>query len=331
VAVKKAHYALWALVIAAGYLALLLIGTYWDYLLFAILFAVLFAKMHARLSRKIAPGWSAFIIIILVLVLLVVPTIYVVARTVGQAPGAYQSAQAALNKTEVREALGQYAEPVRNALLGAGATVQTNLFNNASTYLSRLSDVLVGLFLMLIVTYYLLLDGPRLYETLLDQLPSHRSSAEEFVANMRSVIRAVVVGQVVTAIVQGILCGLLLWIFGIPNPLFWGVVATLLSIIPVLGPFLVYIPAAGHLLIQGQVWQGLLMLALGIIVISQIDNFLRPYIASKATKIHPLVVILGVLGGLKLWGLIGFILGPLVLAAFFALYEFAAQTQHARS
>jgi predicted PurR-regulated permease PerM len=128
-------------------------------------------------------------------------------------------------------------------------------------------------------------------------------------------------GTVIVAIVQGTLGGLIFWILGLPNPLFWGMVMGLLAIIPVLGAFVVWIPAATYLALTGEWWKSAVLVAYGTVVISGIDNVLYPILAGGRLRLHTVVVFIAIVGGLTLFGASGLILGPLIAALTIGLLE----------
>ena len=125
--------------------------------------------------------------------------------------------------------------------------------------------------------------------------------------------------------IQGILGGILFFIVGIPSAIFWGAVMAFLSIIPFIGAFIVYIPAGIILIIGGHYVAGLIVITVGVLVISQIDNILRPYLISGKTHIHPLLLFFTIMGGIYLFGLLGIVLGPMIAAIFvtiLTIFEF---------
>jgi predicted PurR-regulated permease PerM len=177
---------------------------------------------------------------------------------------------------------------------------------------------------MFLTTFFLLRDGQLFVKGLVRVSPVKKSYSERFMQEMHLTVKGVILGQVGTAMIQGALVGLLFWALGLSNPFFWGVIAAIVSIVPIFGPFFIYIPAGAYLLLQERYIAGAFMLILGTFIISQIDNIIRPYITSRTANVHPLIPILGVIGGLKLWGFAGFVLGPLALAAFVALIRFVS-------
>jgi predicted PurR-regulated permease PerM len=128
-------------------------------------------------------------------------------------------------------------------------------------------------------------------------------------------------GGVVVALLQGLLGGILFAIFGIASPVFWGAVMALLSIIPFVGAFIIYIPAGLILIFNGSYISGILVIAIGTVVVSQVDNIVRPLLVSGKTEMHPLLLFFSMLGGVALFGLLGVVLGPLIAAIFVTLLQ----------
>jgi predicted PurR-regulated permease PerM len=126
---------------------------------------------------------------------------------------------------------------------------------------------------------------------------------------------------VAIALIQGVLGGMLFWIVGIPSSLFWGTIMAFLSILPFIGAFIVYIPAAVILILSGSYIKGMIVLAFGTLIVSQVDNFLRPYLVSGRTSMHPLILFFAIAGGVAMFGLVGIVVGPLVAAALLTLIE----------
>ncbi len=138
---------------------------------------------------------------------------------------------------------------------------------------------------------------------------------------MALVLRATVKGGIAVAVLQGILGGLAFWFLGIPAPLLWTVVMAFLSLLPAIGAGLVWAPVAIYLLATGSIWQGIFLIAYGVVVIGLVDNLLRPFLVGKSTKLPDYVVLISTLGGIEIMGLNGFVVGPLVAAIFMVSWE----------
>lgn len=178
----------------------------------------------------------------------------------------------------------------------------------------------------LFTLYYLLRDGHAFVDLLKWLIPLEPAETEELIRRSREVTYATVYGNVVIALVQGIIGGLIFWLLGIPAPVVWGTVMGLLALLPVIGPPLVWMPASIILMLEGSLIRGILLLLLGTLVISGIDNILRPLIVSGRTQLHPLVVFFSVLGGIYLLGAVGLIVGPVFFAIALMVIEIGRQS-----
>jgi predicted PurR-regulated permease PerM len=182
-------------------------------------------------------------------------------------------------------------------------------------------ELVVLLFITLFTMFYFFRDGRTMVRKLRSLVPLDREYKNALGARFTSVARATVKGTLLIALAQGTLSGLTLWIFGVGSPFLWGVVATLLSIIPLVGAWLVLYPAAAIQAIQGNYWQAIGILVVTIVVIVNVDNLLRPRLVGQETGMHDLMVFFSTLGGIGLFGATGFILGPMVAALFLALLD----------
>ena len=156
-------------------------------------------------------------------------------------------------------------------------------------------------------------------------LPLDPTLKESLFYEIRSVTQAVLYGQVMTAVIQGTLGGLGLLVFGVSNWLFWGAIMIITGFLPVLGTPIIWVPAAVGQMLDGHTGQGIGLLIYGSTVVMNIDNFLRPRLVSGRSKVHPLLILIGVLGGLKIFGFIGMLVGPLILALLVAFIKFYEQ------
>lgn len=195
----------------------------------------------------------------------------------------------------------------------------------AATVIKRTSQgtiqVIVLLFTTLFTMFYFFRDGKDLLRRLRALIPLDREYKNAIAARFTSVARATVKGTLLIALAQGTLSGLTLWIFGVGSPILWGVVATLLSVIPLVGAWLVLYPAAFVQILTGHLWQGIGILIVTILVIVNVDNLMRPRLVGQETGMHDLMVFFSTLGGISMFGPTGFILGPLVAALFLSVLD----------
>ena len=174
---------------------------------------------------------------------------------------------------------------------------------------------------LLYTMFFFLTDGPALVRTVLAYLPLTESDKQRMLEKFVSVTRATLKGTVLIGAAQGALGGLAFWAVGIDGAIFWGTVMTVLSIIPGIGGALVWVPAAIILLAMGEVWQGITLAAFCALVVGSVDNLLRPVLVGRDTQMHELLIFFSALGGLVLFGAMGFILGPILAALFLTAWE----------
>jgi predicted PurR-regulated permease PerM len=180
-------------------------------------------------------------------------------------------------------------------------------------------------FLTLYVLFFFLRDGRQIVDGVVYALPLGDARERRLLEKFAEVSRATIKGTLVVGLVQGILGGVLFWLLGIPAPVFWGAVMTVLSILPVVGPGLVWAPAAIILFTLGDILRGIVLLAAGIFVIGLVDNVLRPILVGRDTKMPDYLVLLSTLGGLTMFGISGFVIGPIIAAFFLAVWAMFAE------
>lgn len=185
-------------------------------------------------------------------------------------------------------------------------------------------DFIVGFFIMLYLLFFFLRDGGELMRRIRNAVPLREELQRNLFGKFTTVIRATVKGNIVVALLQGALGGLIFWIMGIPAPLLWAVVMALLSLLPAVGTALVWLPVAIYFLATGSLWQGVILIAYGVLVIGLIDNIVRPILVGKDTKIPDYIVLISTLGGMAIFGLNGFVIGPLIAAMFIATWDIFA-------
>ena len=188
-------------------------------------------------------------------------------------------------------------------------------------------EFLVSFGLMLYMLFFLLRDGGQLSATIRNALPLAKPHANFLLNKFTTVIRATVKGNVVVAVVQGLIGGVALWALGVQGALLWGVVMTILSLLPAVGAALIWGPVAVYFLATGSVWQGVTLTLIGVFVISLIDNVLRPVLVGKDTQMPDYIVLMSTVGGLALFGINGFVIGPVIAAMFMAAWHVFATTE----
>ena len=306
-------------------LALIIMAPFLAYIVLAgILTYTLFPVYHFLLKRTGKIVLSSALSIFISLVLMVVPSVFLITELVQQVSGAYSSLQ-----LENIQRFGDYLSGLTGNQIdfqqmvdSAFDELRQSIVALAPNILGSVGEMLLGLFIMFFVMYYGFREGEGFLARIKELLPLDPVLKESLFYEVRTVTQAVLYGQVMTAVIQGSLGALGLLIFGVANWLFWGAIMIIMAFIPLLGTPIIWVPAAVGLILDGEMARGIGLLIFGATIVMNIDNFLRPRLVSGRTKIHPVLILIGVLGGLKIFGFIGMLIGPLVLALLVALVKF---------
>lgn len=187
-------------------------------------------------------------------------------------------------------------------------------------------DFLTSLGILLYLLFFLLRDGDKLVARIHAAMPLSRKYKERLLQNFTTVIRATVKGNILIAIVQGALGGLIFWFLDVRAPVLWAVLMAFLSLLPAVGAAIVWAPVAVYFLATGAIWQGVTLIVFCVVVIGLVDNFLRPVLVGKDTRMPDYVVLLSTVGGMSLLGLNGFVIGPVVAALFLSAWDWFAKS-----
>lgn len=182
------------------------------------------------------------------------------------------------------------------------------------------------LFILLYAIFFFLIDGPAILRTILYYTPLDAAEEEQLLERFVSVTRATLKGSLLIGVIQGTLGGLAFWLAGVPGPAFWGTVMVVLSVIPALGAALVWVPAVIYLFLVGQTAAAIGLLIWSALVVSTVDNFLRPRLVGRDARMSDLLILLSTLGGIVLFGAVGFIVGPIVAALFVTVWHIYGET-----
>lgn len=220
------------------------------------------------------------------------------------------------------------SEPeTRRYIQQAGDRVQSYLVTHGSSFLFALPAKIVEIFVFVVLLFYFLRDGKKFIEFTKSLLPLDKRHQEHLFKKTKETIYGVLYGQFLTAFIQGAIGAVIFYILGISAPLFWGVVMMFFSIIPI-GTWIVWLPASLSLAFDGIttgnniiIWKAGILFILGLFIISTVDNFVKPFLIGSKAKMHTALIIIGIFGGLKLFGLWGIFIGPLILTLLLAFFE----------
>jgi predicted PurR-regulated permease PerM len=197
----------------------------------------------------------------------------------------------------------------------------TFLIEHLSAATTGTLNLILQLFVMLYATYFYLLDGPAILARILYFTPLDPFDQRKLIDQFVSVTRATIKGSILVGLIQGALAGAAFFALSLPGAAFWATVMAVLSVIPVLGSGIVWGPAAVILMATGRLGAGIALALWGLLIVGTIDNFLRPRLVGRDAKMHDLMVLLSTFGGLSMFGLVGFIVGPIIAALFLTAWD----------
>lgn len=335
-------------------LSFFIVRPYIEAILAAGVLAYVFHPLQHWLVRKSnAPSISALLVSVVIVIVLVTPIVFVVDNAAGEARFAYVRATQVIETGQLTEGdctptesficrglnkTGEFIKDPENKiyLLDALGKSAGFVITRASSVLLALPSIALNLFIVFFTTFYLLRDGHALIEKLKRLLPVNKKHQDHITEQLGEATYALVYGSLIIAIIQGALGAVGLWIAGIGSPILWGVVMAILALVPFLGTALIWGPAGAYLIISGVntgetmlIYKGVGLLIYGALIVASADNILKPKIIGDRAGIHPVLVIVGVMGGLATFGIVGFVIGPLVIAllqSMLAIYE--TETRH---
>ena len=312
----------------------------------AVFIAIVFSSLQDRSVSvwRGRRGWAAFGTLVVIVVSVLLPMALLTASITQEATafyGRFKSGEIQLAEYFQRgvDALPEWVRASMDRLgLADLAAVQGKLVDalsrsgqaltaRAFTIGQNTLDFVVNFFVMLYVLYFLLRDGKTLAAQAQRALPLKPEHTRRLLNQFATVVRATVKGNVVVALVQGALGWLAFWFLGITGALLWGALMALLSLLPAVGAALVWGPVALYLLSTGAVWPALGLLAWGVLVIGLVDNVLRPILVGKETRLPDYLVLVATLGGLAVFGLNGFVIGPVIAAIFIVAWDIFAEAR----
>ena len=306
------------IVVALGLGLVVAISPFVPGLIGAPVLAVVFTPLQHRLAQLVRPRFAAALVLVVAICSVLLPAVAIAVLIIGQAPSVLSG-----------PGLEEFVTRVGSIHIGnfAVGAEMANAAGSLASWASRQVMVLAGSFtratinllIAMMGLYYLLISDGGVWRVASRHLPFSEVTAEHLRLRFHSVTEATLVGIGVTAVLQGSLVAVAFVLVGISNPLLWGALAALASVLPVLGGSLVWLPATVLLALDHRYGAAWALAAMGVIVISNIDNIVRPIVFKRVSNIHPLVALVGVFAGVQYFGLAGALLGPLALAFFFEL------------
>jgi len=312
------------LILGLAVVILVALAPFLSGLLGAAVLYVIFVRLYERLARVMKPALAATITLVIALLLIALPLAWLIGIVVAQAPDALRTLQS--SDVIARIAALRIANlDVGTEVAKASGTIATWLSTRLFSLVGSATSAVLNLVIAFFGLYYMLRSDTNTWQLIRPYIPFSTRTADALRDRFFNVTEATLVGTMSIAVVQGTLVGTGFWIVGLPNPFFWGTVTAIASILPVLGTSLVWIPATLVLLVQNRYGAAITMLVIGAGIASNIDNLIRPLIYRRVSHIHPMITLVGAFAGVKYFGLLGVLLGPLGIAYLFELLRFYRQ------
>jgi predicted PurR-regulated permease PerM len=329
------------LAVGISILFLLVIQRFLLTVLLAAVFAGLASPLHGWLAARTGPRVAATATLVLLLAGVGLPLAGFLTLVTSEAVQISQGVEAWVGEgdrmAQIHDRLAripfagrfipeeeQIVERIREAAGGAGSFLMGTL---AAATRGTL-NVLLQLLVLLYALFYFLIDGPRILQGILRFVPLEPGQKSELLERFVSVTRATLRGSLLIGLIQGGVAGLAFWVAGVPGSAFWGTVMVVLSIIPAVGAALIWVPAVIFLFMQGQVGAGVGLLIWCAVVVGTIDNLLRPRLIGRDARMSDLMILLSTLGGIVVFGAMGFIVGPIVAALFVTIWHIYGDVFH---
>ncbi|MBB4440144.1 MULTISPECIES: AI-2E family transporter [Rhizobium] len=342
---RTSFYVLLALVTIAF---IWLLVPYYAAVLWAVILAIIFFPVHVRLALLLGGrrGIAALVTVLICIGLVIVPALIILGSLIQEGTSLYQrisSNEIDLNDYLVRiqNALPGFVDNWLNALkLGGFADLRANISAGAVQVSRSVAGRLVSFGqntlkffvsfgIMLYLLFFLFRDGAELGGTIRHAIPLNDDYTRQFRDKFSAVVRATVKGNIIIAMIQGTIGGVAFWALGVEAALLWGVTMAFMSMLPAIGAALVWVPATIWLVLTGAWLKASIMVLVGVFVIGLIDNLLRPPLVGQGTRLPDYVVLISTVGGISLFGINGFVIGPLIAALFISAWSLFAEQQNA--
>lgn len=316
---------------AVALLTVFVILPFIEYVIASAILAFVLYPLHRRLSRqlrervseRLGPVLSAIALIIASLVAVILPLAYiswVFVRDLTAIAAGETAIDIAAIEAEIAALTGQEPE-VGNVFQSVGQQLVEALFGGFSGVFATAVRASLGLSLALFLIYYVLVDGPAFVRWVREASPLPPAVTADLVDRVDAMTRGVVIGHISVALLQAVVAGVGLWIAGIPSVAFWTFVMAVLALLPLIGAFFVWGPAAAYLVVIDEVTAGVFLAVYGVAVVAMVDNYARPLVIDKQAHLNPAVILLGVFGGVYSIGFTGLFVGPIVIGVLAATLE----------
>jgi len=326
-----------------GYLTYEIMSPFFTAIAWSVVLSIIFYPAYAFFERRVKiKAIAAAITVILILIVLLGPITYMTMMLVEEVQivaskindsnlGSLKEVVQKMNSTALFEKIraytgGQYLVSEK-AILENVQQMGKGLIEGFSMRITNILAAVIDFIFVVFTTFFLLKDGPGFLSRAKSYMPFNEVQKNRLGEQIKDMIVSTVYGGVVVAIIQGILGGIAFAFIGIEAPVMWGMAMSVMSFVPLLGTFSIWGPTSIYLMVEQQYVQGIGLLLFGVFVISMVDNILKPLIIGSRTKMPTIIILFSVLGGIKMFGVIGLIIGPLITAVFISVFEIFRQTE----
>ncbi len=316
-----------------------LLWPFMSILVLAFVLTGIFYPIYGFFAKKMRPAMSSLITCSIIFLVVFVPLVFLVGALSKEAYGLYvMGTDAAISQDlkelfqnsrimeRIQSVLANYdiklgAEHLNRGLSELGGSVGLFLYEQVSTVASNVLRFVVNFALMLLVIFFLLMDGKKLISFLVELSPLPDDQDRKLMGKFHAMASVVLVVNGISGLIQGFLGGVVFAIFGLGSPFLWGFIMAILAFFPIVGIAVVFAPAAVYLFLKGRIAAGIFFIIFYLVVSSVIEYVVKPKLVGNKVKMHTLLVFLSILGGLKVFGILGIIYGPLVITAFLTLTD----------
>lgn len=299
------------------FISFLMASPFLGYLIAALIISFILYPLQVRLRTYIGPNFSSGLLIIIFIGLILTPFVLGLNAVIGDASEIVNNIDRmeTIDFTDIEEFITGYTGQeidIKSELKDTLRSFTSIAVGGFSQIINVISGIVIGGLISIFAIFYILRDGEKLMKWLKDITPVEKELQDELYSKASLMTWSVLKGHVLVAIVTGFIGGLGLYATGIPNVAFWTFIMILLSFIPIIGAFLVWAPASAYLVLIDRPLAALFLFMYGLIIVSLSDNILRPYLVDKRADIHPAAILLGVIGGVYVFGAVGLFIGPVI-------------------
>lgn len=316
-----------------------LLWPFFSVIVLAIVITGVFNPVYRMLSRKLNPTLSSLITCVIIFFVLFIPVSIFVGILANEAYDLYLTAKGAVLSNPIKELLenSKIVDKINEILMNFGVNITGDelnkgvaefgravglfLYQQATSMTANIVNFVANFFFMLLIVFYLLIDNQRLVSFIVGLSPLPDDQDEKLIQKFKDMGGAILLGNGLGGLIQGTLGGIVFASFGFRSPFLWGLIMAVLAFLPIVGVGAVFLPAALYLILQGRLAAGIFFVVFYVLLSGGIEYLFKPKLVGKRVQMHTLLVFLSIIGGLKLFGILGIIYGPLVVTAFLTLTD----------